>query len=116
MNPYRTAARPLDAPAVTRWPAHVALWLALGVTGCGASNDALKAVRSGAEFADKAEPILVGAYRMQLEMCVALPEEAEARACVEKVQAHWEPLITLYDTARRDWCAVDAAIGRGLCP
>jgi hypothetical protein len=37
MNPYRTAMARPEAPPLARWPAHVALWLALGAAGCGAS-------------------------------------------------------------------------------
>jgi predicted lipoprotein len=90
--------------------------LAVQFCGCAATAPLEKAVRSGAEFATLAEPVLVEAYREQQKACLVALEESMKAECVAKVRAAWRPLLDAYDASRSAWCALDAlANGDARC-
>lgn len=83
--------------------------------GCGGAGAELEgAVRSGAEFAALAEPVVVEAYRAEQKACLSRPS-TEMQSCVDAVRAKWAPLVEAYDRFRRAWCTLDDAVGDARC-
>lgn len=86
----------------------------IAIAGCaGPTEDLRKAVKSGAEFAVIAEPILLAQYQKEQQEC--LRSEATAVACVAGVRAEWAPRWQAYNVARDAWCAIDMVVGQAKC-